>query len=191
MVRKVSYKEFEKIYKGKIKRDFPPLETRPLSAIKKLFDKDMYFCLVMTDQTGNTDAYACFLKSEKTTSVLLDYYAVEPQKRGTGIGSKFIKEIVKNVDCDGILIESEMPSKAKSRDDKIIRERRIAFYQNNGARLSKYGWRAFCVDYNLLWLPVKKELCDRNIGKEILSIYSQYTPWWSKGEKVFRYYEFT
>lgn len=184
---RVDLQEFIYIYKNCIKRDFPKNERRPLFMIKPKYKKGMYDCFVLYENKKIT-AYACILKVKNNSAVLLDYYAVAPDKRGTGIGGKFIKALRKEIDCDGIILECEMPAKAKNSAEKNICNRRISFYVKNGAELSKYGWYAFKVDYNLLWLPVNKTLEDRNLGEDMKVFYESYIPkWFTINGKFFSY----
>jgi ribosomal protein S18 acetylase RimI-like enzyme len=71
----------------------------------------------------------------------LYYLAVAPGTRSKGIGSALYRQIVErtltNGDCTVLLFEVEDPAEmAKtSAEAKELAERRIAFYQRNGARL--------------------------------------------------------
>lgn len=175
MVREISVEEFAALYHGYIIDDFPRSERRPLYAIRSLYKKNRYSCLVMED-AGKITAYACFIRDASCPYMLLDYFAVAKDLRGTGIGSQFIGQI-KTCRCiDGILIESDMPLPDNSPEEHAVRERRIRFYVRNGAELSDYGWQAFGVKYNLLWLPVKKKLYEVNVGEGIERIYSLTMP---------------
>lgn len=166
---------FPALYREHIVRDFSANERRPLFSIRQLLRKGRYTCWRMV-RDGEMAAYACFVHNTETSSVLLDYYAVMPHMRGTGIGSKFLASLRGVVDVDGIIIESEMPSHAQDAEDMQIRTRRIAFYERNGAELSTLGWYAFGVDYNLLWLPVRRPMNQGAMGKDIQQLYAQTSP---------------
>lgn len=187
MIKKIPVEEYTQIYKNHIVRDFPRNERRPLFLVKRLYKKGLYSCYV-SYHGEEIAAYACILRCKGLNSVLLDYYAVEPQMRGTGIGGGFLQELGKMLDCDGIVMECEMPCKAENEQEKTIRERRIRFYERNGAELSSYGWYAFKVDYNLLWMPINKELGDRNLGEEMCKFYTNYIPNWVNTKNAYRYY---
>jgi hypothetical protein len=68
--------------------------------------------------------------------VLLDYFAVIPDKRGAGIGSRSFKVLVKKIQSSKrtLIMEVEDPSYG---DDKTEKMRRIAFYLKNGADIIK------------------------------------------------------
>ena len=121
-------------------------------------------------------AYACLIQVPEVGGVLLAYFAVVPEGRGAGVGSSFLESLRQRCDCAGIIIESEMPAGAKSDEETAVRRRRISFYQRAGAELSPVGWHAFGVDYNLLWLPVRKALANSDIAGDIQSIYSATAP---------------
>jgi GNAT superfamily N-acetyltransferase len=70
--------------------------------------------------------------------VTLWYIAIDAAQRSQGYGSQVYQEIVrrsKGEDCDGILFEVEIPENAGSFETRLLAERRIQFYQRNGAKL--------------------------------------------------------
>ncbi|HHZ05281.1 MAG TPA: GNAT family N-acetyltransferase [Clostridiales bacterium] len=176
MIKNISYADFKRLSKDKIHRDFPPDEIREIHGIKKLYKKGLYSCSVMYSGEKMV-AYGCFIRNDFTQGVLLDYLAVEPEYRGTGVGSSFLCEVRKNIDCPGLIIECECPETAQSNEEKLVRERRIQFYINNGATLSSEVWEAFNVKYNLLWLPVNQPLGSLSLAQEIRTIYRSAIPY--------------
>ena len=177
MIREVSAEAFAALYKEHIMRDFAPEERRPLFAIERLYRKGRYTCQVLGED-GALQAYACFIQAEGVGGVLLDYFAVAPEMRGSGIGSAFLVELQAAWPVDGILIECEMPEDAKDEEDAETRRRRIAFYTRLGAVMTDYGWHAFSVEYNLLWLPIRKQLDAVEVGEMIARLYAATSPAW-------------
>ena len=175
MISSITPAQFNDLYNTQIKRDFASSERRPLKSIQKLFRQGLYTCQVMLEG-DDIMAYACFLQAEGQGSVLLDYFAVSPTKRGAGLGSRFLGELREKWPVSGIIIECEMPSKAKNEEDRTIRQKRIAFYLRNGALMTNVGWRAFSVDYNLLWLPIVQSLEAVDVGAAIEILYRQSLP---------------
>ncbi len=179
-IRKISYQEFETLYKKYITVDFPVNERRPLHSIQKLFKKGIYTCLVYEE--GNTlQAYACLIQSPDQREQLLDYFAVMKNQRGSGIGTRFLQALrisphLKDTPAQGIILECDMPSKAKDQQEKTIRTRRIQFYERSGALLTPVAWNAFGVDYNLLWLPLENQPIPPSVEQSIKAIYSQTMP---------------
>jgi GNAT superfamily N-acetyltransferase len=172
MIEKASFDQLSAIYRKHIISDFPRAERRPLKSMEALFKKDQYNCLMLMEE-GELLSYATFLHSKNIGCVLLDLYAVLEGRRGEGIGSHFLELMTLGwKDKDGIIIESELPSKAADADDFETRTRRIAFYEKNGAQAHSRGWHLFGVDYNLLWLPINKALDEVNLEKDLLALYS-------------------
>lgn len=171
MIKQVSIEDFSPLYKEHITRDFARNERRPLFAIERMMREGRYACYVLDEGEGML-AYACLITAEGAGGTLLDYFAVMPGQRGGGIGGRFLEALRAHCTADGIVIESEMPSHASDAADAETRTRRIAFYTRHGAELSGYGWHAFGVDYNLLWLPVRKALAQTDIAGDIQRLYS-------------------
>lgn len=170
MIKEIGIEEFSPLYKEHITRDFARNERRPLFAIERMMREGRYTCYVL-EEDGSMLAYACLITAEDAGSTLLDYFAVMPGQRGGGIGGRFLDALREHCTADGIIIESEMPSHAADEADREIRTRRIAFYTRQGAEMSDYGWFAFGVDYNLLWLPVRKSLAQSDIAGDVQKLY--------------------
>lgn len=175
MVTKLPQSRLPQLYKTHITTDFAPSERRPLRAILQLAKRGQYAAYVL-EEGGEIQAYACFASAPGVRGVLLDYFAVLPALRGGGVGSQFLQQVRQLQQASGILIESEMPQKATTPEDTAIRRRRIAFYERAGAQLAPYGWRAFGVDYNLLWLPVNTTGPTPIPEKEIRLLYTRLMP---------------
>ena len=62
--------------------------------------------------------------------------------------------------------------------EQATRERRVAFYLKNGAEDTGAKWHFFGVGYNLLWLPIQKQLGEVDVRRDIAALYSQGTPRW-------------
>lgn len=153
-LKELTIQQFTAIYKTHMITDFPQDELKPLDR------------MIHTMQTGlssafglyeNNDlrAYAVFIVPEGQSYGLLDYLAVVKEYRGTGIGHHFfalvehtLKE--KNPSLDGFFIESENIDFAKDEQEREIRRRRIAFYENNGCRGTKLVSCLFGVTYSIL-----------------------------------------
>lgn len=174
MIKEIGYKEFEKLYRKHIRRDFALSERRPLGVIRRLYKRGCYACHVLVEE-GKMAAYACFVRAPNVDCVLLDYYAVLPEGRGGGVGSRFLQALRTRFDIGGILIESELPRATKSEENRATRQRRVAFYEHNGADETGYGWWAFGVHYILLWLPVNKS-AQMDAAADIKALYAGTMP---------------
>ena len=71
----------------------------------------------------------------------------------------------------GIILECEAPQEAPSPEERLVRERRIAFYERNGAFRTSYLWRAFDVDYAILCLPGQSGIKTGDIPDRLTRLY--------------------
>lgn len=172
--RDMKFHEFIKLYYKDMKRDFPKDEIRPFWSIALLLLKKQYLCKSLW-KNGKLIAYANLLCSNLSSCAMLDYFAVVPSNRNGGYGSKFLMEL-KQYPLDGIILETEMPEKAINEADRLKRERRIAFYERNGARKTNVNGFVFNVPYHILYLPIQKDYCDKKIKQELEHIYQLAVP---------------
>ena len=172
-IEAINFPVFKKLYQEVLVHDFPRNELRPLWMFRSLFRKNDYTVLVM-EECGRILAYACIIVDEVAS--LLDYFAVNKDLRGSGIGSVFLSELKHYLDCDGLIIESEQPDQAKNNKEKETRTKRVSFYEKNGALLSPYHWHAFGVDYHLLYLPLKQERKMPQLDIRIKRLYRKAMP---------------
>ena len=178
-IKRLNLDEIKQLHKQYMVNDFPKNELRPYPMIKHLYNKQQYAVFGAYSE-DKLIAYSCFLLSEKSSLILLDYFAVIPPLRGTGLGSEFIKELPKIIQThykhiNNIVIECENPNMAENIQEQETRNRRISFYKKNGAVVSKCGWYAFGVDYILLALPVcnKDNIIPNNttLGEAVYRLY--------------------
>lgn len=173
-VRSMKLFELANIYYHHMKRDFPKNELRPFLSIALLKLKKQYTCVGLW-RDSYLVAYANLLRSDLSPCVMLDYFAVMPSERNGGYGSKFLKEL-KNFPLDGIILEAEMPDYAKDETDLIKRQRRIAFYEKNGVRITNVTGEIFGVFYQILYLPIQKDYEDTKIKQELEHMYHLAVP---------------
>ncbi|MBN2007659.1 MAG: GNAT family N-acetyltransferase [Anaerolineae bacterium] len=62
------------------------------------------------------------------------YFAVAPEVRNRGLGTRFYQALLARIPSPVILIEVEMPEEAPDVIHRRLDERRIAFYRRQGAR---------------------------------------------------------
>ena len=173
-IKELTLQEIRNIYHGRMINDFPRNELKPLIAIERAIKKGIYRCFGLED-ADELLAYAFFvyLPENGMEYYLLDYYAVDRGRRGTGIGSRFLKMLCENQlkDADCVILEVDDPACAA--EDREIRERRLRFYLQNG--MTDTGERAnvFGADFMILRMPVGKsdvDFCEiyQNIYRTIL-----------------------
>lgn len=125
--------------------DFPPMERRPLRAMHRLGRQGRYSAYIMSDESGNTAAYAAAAKGPDG-SFLLDYLAVCRGQRGIGKGTQMLELLLKEFSGKPVFVEIEDPDAVKAIAEKEQRLRRLRFYRRcsfreTGIRCSVYGVR--------------------------------------------------
>jgi len=144
---------------------FPPEEREPCQT------------LIKTIQDGRSILYTASVKNTirgftkltpltKTNIYLMEYLAVETRSRNQGIGGKilqFIREDLKTAKGLGLILEVEPPEVSGGKEREIC-QRRIRFYQRNGAQMVLDGGAyrmpnlagEGSLPMRLMWLPIKE-----------------------------------
>lgn len=159
-IKKLKEEELAKIYHAQMKRDFPADELKPLSHILRSMEAGYGFSLGMYEEE-ELSGYAVFILCEETNCALLDYFAILSDRRGMGMGhrafSLFEAYFEENLpEVEGLYIESERVSAAENEAQRLVRERRIAFYLSCGCRMTNLRSVLFGVDYSILYKPFRK-----------------------------------
>lgn len=149
MLRPLTEKELERLYHEDVYRDFPESEIKPWSVVSDLYGRGLYEPLGYFDGDKLT-AYALQIVP-RSGAPLLDYLAVIPEYRGSGVGSAVLSRLRERYhDRGGIMIECEHPDEAPDRDAAL---RRLAFYDRAGAVLTDTQVRLFGVLFLIYRLP--------------------------------------
>ena len=83
---------------------------------------------MLCERQGRPAAYAFLLRAPEAKSLLLLLYAVEPEMRGSGVGSAFLRTLLERASgAAGLYAEVEKEELAPD-----AAERRIAFYERLG-----------------------------------------------------------
>ncbi|HFK5580664.1 N-acetyltransferase [Elizabethkingia anophelis] len=174
-VREISFTEFSDIYNRYLVEDFPEEEVKPLYVVENAFSANKYTAYVL-EEDSKVKAYATFMWKEKDL-LLLDYFAVTQEAgRGSGIGSAFLQELAGSIKAKGFIIECEAPEKAINEEDKLMREKRIAFYERNGVKMTTVVAEVVEVDFCLLYMPIEAGLESIDIETDFLGIYHNLEP---------------
>ncbi len=130
--------------------DFPPTERKSLDKMERLMRAGISEgWLLMED--GQAQGYAFLLRMPGEEFVLLDYYAISPERRGWNLGSRGLSLLRKQYP-GGIFLEAEAPEAAETAEERTIRERRVAFYQRAGFLPCPFENSVFGVRYLVhLW----------------------------------------
>lgn len=172
--RELSLDELRVLHREHLSRDFPDDELKPLPLLEDLVDRGLnavYGCFEQSELLG----YYVLAQEPGADLILLDYLAVVDGKRGNGIGSLILSHLARTLtEGQYLFIESENPESASNAKEKGIRERRIAFYKRNHARLSPLRVRLFGVDFCILVIcdtlpsPVELDTAYRSLYTQMI-----------------------
>lgn len=134
------------IFQKDMFRDFPEDEIKPWDVILRMVNAGEYDLLAAFEDDIMV-GYAWIFRPE-TEAVLIDYLAVLPQFRGTGVGTRMLSALGKQY-CAGdkrLLLESEYPETAP---EPSVARRRLGFYAragfcDTGVQVLLFGVR-FCI----------------------------------------------
>lgn len=88
---------------------------------------------MLCERQGLAAAYAFLLRAPEAKSLLLLLYAVEPEMRGSGVGSDFLRTLLERASgAAGLYAEVEKEELAPDAAERRTRARRIAFYERLG-----------------------------------------------------------
>ncbi|MFV0519920.1 MAG: GNAT family N-acetyltransferase [Lachnospirales bacterium] len=147
-MKKLELIDLENLYNKLLVEDFPKEELKSLKKLTRLSKTDEYISYSIYDGDFFV-GYALFMTCKNM--ILLDYFAIVKDKRGMGYGSKAL-ELIKTYfkdKYDILILESENPLCAKNSEDKIIRENRVKFYENNGFIKTDIKAIVYDVDYTI------------------------------------------
>ena len=194
-IKQLNLEEARAVYIGHSHQDFPSDELKPFSMIEKLWNNKCYFGYGFYEADGKNEvsafsetaeikpsehilrAYAFLMADDSTNMLLLDYFAVCEEARGKGYGSAALNLLKENcIDWDGILFEVEDETGAESEEEKLIRRRRIAFYEKSGVIMTDTKSHVFGVDYKLMVMPLASEAAGEHIDEKLTSMYKLMLP---------------
>lgn len=140
------------LYREGLRRDFPESELKPLSVVEALCAAGEYDVLEARDACGRA-GYALVYRRPGGNMPLLDYFAVEPERRGQGVGGALLCAVCElYAEADALIIESERPEDAPERE---AAEARLRFYARAGAKRTDIAVTLFGVEFVILALPTR------------------------------------
>jgi ribosomal protein S18 acetylase RimI-like enzyme len=129
-----SLSQFEDVYRCLLE-DFPIEEVKGYGQLEGLLAGGHYKLLLAIEPIMNEMVgYAFIYVFEDIPAIWLDYLAINPRLRGTGIGSLVLTQLAQYKNNEtGIFIEVEKPKDqpGSKRDDQLSR---IRFYERFGAK---------------------------------------------------------
>ena len=163
----MTYDELREIYEKHMMNDFPDDERKPLKMIMSRYKKKQNFCLLYLE--GN-EIKAYSIMEFANQSLLMDYFAVFPQFRNQGMGTRFLQEMRQYfIEYEALFIESEA-----AYDEVSLK--RLDFYRNAGALLSGIQVHLYHVDYEIMVLPLKREIRMNEVEIMLNEIYTKIYP---------------
>ena len=143
------------LYKSRLQKDFDRSELKPLSAIRRAWDRDAYDCYGLF-RGAELLGYAFFVRIGR--NYLFDYLAIEAGHRDEGLGSVFLRQLAACLtEADCVVGEVEDPDKAEDEAERALRERRLRFYLRAGYRRTDLTARVFGADYRILEVPTSRD----------------------------------
>lgn len=165
----------KKIYDSEMTRDFPESELKPFASVRGMMARRQYEPLAFYQQDGTLAAYAWQVVLPQCSNVLLDYFAVLPQYRGSGVGTAALKALADYYAPrkQSLMIECEHPAEAP---DTAAAKRRIGFYLRAGAHAAAMESRLFGVRYQIYVLPAGGDAKDADVYKDLQEMYRTMVP---------------
>lgn len=93
-IRPLKKREVNRVYL-RVMRDFPPIERPPLYKLHRHIRCGVMHGHLYEEEDAQA-GYAFVLRSGNTPRAMLYLYAVEPEMRGQGVGSEFLRELLAN-----------------------------------------------------------------------------------------------
>lgn len=149
--------------------DFPDDERKPLMTISARYQKKQNLC-VLYEEDGLVKGYGILEFCEECRCLLMDYFAVFPEYRKQGVGTRFLREMKAYFgQWDALLIESECAHDETS-------QRRLDFYVHQGALLSGVRIQLYHVDYEILAFSLAREVHAEEVRDLLKSVYRKIYP---------------
>ncbi len=133
-IRNMHLSELEDIYK-RITEDFAQGEYPPFDKLYKQLEANIQKGWILVHD-GRDAAYSICAEGPENGFVLISFFAVYKEYRGTGIGTVFLEKLKEMYSrSSGIIVEVEKAEDALHLEDAGIREKRMEFYSRAGFSL--------------------------------------------------------
>ena len=171
MLKKADLKKFKEIYRKHIVKDFPRGERSSLNNFKKRVTNKNEDVFIFSED-GKEKAYTIIANIDNNY-ILISFLAVFEKYRGEGIGTKLLEEIKEKFKYKkGIILEVESPEDTTSEKDRIIREKRIKFYEKSNYQMLKNTKIFFGKSlFNIMFLNNKHDIDEEEISKSLNDFY--------------------
>lgn len=141
IVRQGTLVDLETVYPWLV-HDFPASELKSRGQFERLMakgDYTLYLLHLAQHAASDADAdavvgYALVYEPASPAIAWLDYIAIDPRLRNSGLGTAFLNKLCQTLGSTlGLMLEVEPPTSADA-DTLVNQRRRIAFYERIGAR---------------------------------------------------------
>ena len=161
--------ELRLAYRRDLTESFLPQEMRPPENIIDMTERGFYFPLCLYD--GGEIIGECFLLAGRPGWVLLDYFCVTRSRRNAGLGGRLLTHLLEDIRArfpdSALIVETQAPAYAP---DPAMAERRLEFYERNGATLTDIEAEVDGVRYRIVsWATPPRP--DAEIQREYENIY--------------------
>ena len=124
---------------------FPEQEKKPLHVMEQLVDDGKMEMLAMVDGDEFVGLAINMISGDRA---LLDYYAITPEKRSCGYGSKGLEVLLAHFENKKYIFEIE--TQDEQADNAEERRRRKAFYLRNGLKETGLSANVYHTDFEIL-----------------------------------------
>ena len=172
-IKNLDTQQIKAVYHKLMINDFPDNEIKPFSSIERGLAENRYDCIGLFEGKKLL-GYAFFatLKTDDMTAYLLDYLAIEKNRRNTGLGSEFFALLSGYLQKASIvLLETENPEYAVNAQEKQIQTARINFYKKNNCADTGITACVFGAEYNIYKITAKSDFTKDEIREIYLAIY--------------------
>lgn len=135
---------------------FPADERKSFSMLRKLQKEKK--SEILSVQGENEDFIGLVITVTYNDLVLLDYFAISPEKRGHGMGSKALAILKERYHDKRFFLEIETTLEASDNAEERIR--RKGFYLRNGMKLMPFMTDVFGVHMEILTNGCDIDYCD-------------------------------
>ena len=168
-LRELNEKELGEVLGVHMHRDFPAEELRPEWTFRNMLESGAcrFYGLFRGESLA---AYADIVRGPG--SDLLDFFAVMPELRGTGVGTAALRALT--AVSGELILEVEAPGAAHDGETELLRRRRIEFYKRSGAVETGVSGSALGVEFLILHMGGRREFT--RLGDELREIYRTLYP---------------
>ncbi|MDO4602230.1 MAG: GNAT family N-acetyltransferase [Eubacteriales bacterium] len=124
---------------------FPKEEQKPLSCMEQWAQEGKAELLAVVE---DKEFIGLVMNMFSSSAVVLDYFAIAPEKRSGGYGGKAVRELVKRFQGQKYVFEIEKQDELAANAED--RKRRKAFYLRNGLKETGLFVHAYDTDFEIL-----------------------------------------